>query len=95
MSIATKAIAEIESADEAGMVAHQIMRHFGLVGTVFVPEDIRSRLSDHEVPEDEREGIVSDIMSSGEWRYINDRTTEIANEIVDDAIIQRVPELVL
>ena len=94
MGIADKAIAEIENADEAGMVAYQIMRHFGLVGTVFTPEDIQLRLNDYEVPEDERDGIVSSVLSSHEWRYIIERTTEVANEIVDDTVIRHAPDYV-
>lgn len=94
MSIADKAIAEIENANEAGMVAHQIMRHFDLVGTVFTPEDIQSRLNDYKVPEDERDGIVSSVLNSHKWRYINERTTEVANEIVDDTVIRHAPDYV-
>lgn len=91
MSIADKAIAEIENADDAGMVAYRIMRHFGLAGTVFTPKDIKSRLDDYDIPEDEQDGVVSSVLNSHEWRYIDERTTEVANEIVDDMVIRHAP----
>lgn len=89
MSIAEEAIGQIENADEAGMVAARIMAHFGLAGTVFGPEDVRNQLEGNDMTEVEVRHEVDTYMKSTDWKYISDRTTELANGLIADDMVAR------
>lgn len=101
MGIADNAIAEIYGADEAGDVIYQIMKHFNLAGTVFVPNDVRSRIDEYiedqgpyaEVSDDDREVLVGEYLSYGNWDVIEDRLTQVGNEIITDGVAERMREL--
>lgn len=100
MGIATNAIAEIANANEAGDVIYQIMSHFNLAGTVFVPDDVKGYIEDHvssdpysEVTKDDLGTLVDEYMTSGNWNVIEDRLTSMGNEIISDGVEERMREL--
>ena len=90
--IADEILDQIADANEAGMIAHRIMSHFGLAGTVFAPEDITELLDEYSMSDDEQEAFVAEYMNSGDWRYISDRTTEAGNWLLGEDIAERMRE---
>lgn len=88
-ALADEILGQIADANEAGMIAHRIMSHFGLAGTVFVPEDVDERLSDYALTDDERDEFVKEYMGSRDWKYINDRTTEVGNWLIGEDVADR------
>lgn len=84
---------QIKDANEAGLIASRIMSHFGLAGTVFVPEDITERLDEYNLTDDERDEFVTEYMSSRDWKYINDRTTEAGNWLIGEDVAERMREV--
>lgn len=104
MGIADNAIAEIYGAEEAGSVIYQIMSHFNLAGTVFVPADVIRHVDEyvdgsdpytqeHIDEGDYRDTLVSEYDMYGNWDVISDRLTEVGNEIIADGVAERMREL--
>lgn len=100
MGIATNAIAEIADANEAGDVIYQIMSHFNLAGTVFVPDDIKGYIEDHvssdpysEVTADDIDTLVGECIDYGNWNAVEDRLTSVGNEMISDGVTERLREL--
>lgn len=103
MSIAEETIAKIDNPADAGSVIYQIMAHFNLAGTVFVPDDVRSAVDEYVegqgpitsdiLDEDDREVLTGEYFMYGNWDYISDRLTEVGNEVIAEGVAERMREL--
>lgn len=101
MSIAESAIAQIKTADEAGLVAGQIMSHFNLRGVIYTPEDVREHIDLYiedqgpyaDVSDDDREILVGEYFFYGNWDYVSERVDEVGAGVIAEGVAERMREL--